>query len=506
MIKSRWSDVSVSESLLFAASVGAVAIYVVVGAGRPIWLDEAKTILIARCSFSGIVEALRHENNFPFYFFLLSVWMRWFGDSEIALRIPSAIFYLAGGAAAFALGRRVSSASRGAWYSALFYLCSPLAVLQAQNIRMYSLLGLLSALSTLVFIRLFFDNDRSAKTRALFVLVNAAGILTHLWFAFVLAAQLLAVMVFQRERLRACLTGMFIAGLPFLVLWAGPLRDQIHNRATDWMALYPARLLVFAPLEFYGFFIASLYYTLATYAWASADEGRRAPLRAERKIPLLFLIFAASMAFPLLVSLVRPIYSPGRYAIIALPPLAVLLAAVFSNLFPRVLAPLLCFPLLALGVVNQVVHRNDVVNADSPAGQSDRATAQFLLQHAAPGDAIVLTSTTQPAADYYLRRADALGRFVEVSFPKEGTHPGSEDSVVAPERRGALEAEARATATRLAQTAASGHKVWLYDGGGLGDLLDLLKRHLNSVLPQPRVHLFSGPNHDRILEYHGAGS
>jgi len=37
-------------------------------------------------------------------------------------------------------------------------------------------------------------------------------------------------------------------------------------------------------------------------------------------IPLLFLIFAASMAFPLLFSLVRPIYYPGRYAVIALPP------------------------------------------------------------------------------------------------------------------------------------------------------------------------------------------
>jgi uncharacterized membrane protein len=431
--------------------------------------------------------------------------MRWFGDSEIALRILSAIFYLAGGAAAFALGRRVSSASRGAWYSALLYLCSPLAVLQAQNIRMYSLLGFLSALSTLILIRLFFDNDRSSKTRALFVLVNAAGILTHLWFAFVVAAQLLGIAVFKRERLWGCLAGMFIAGLPFLVLWAGPFRDQIHDRATDWMALYPARLLVFAPLEFYGFFVASLYYTLATYAWASANEGRRAPLRAERKIPLLFLIFAASMAFPLLISLVRPIYFPGRYAMIALPPLAALLGAVFSNLFPQALVPLLCFPLLALGVINQVVHRNDVVNAGSRVAQSDRATAQFLLLHAARGDALVFTSLTRPAAVYYLRRAGALGRFVEVNFPQGETHIGSEDSLLTPERRKALEAEAIATATHLAQIAGSGRKVWFYDGGGLGDLLDLLKRHLDSTLPPPRVHPFSGPGHDRILEYRGAG-
>jgi len=59
---------------------------------------------------------------------------------------------------------------------------------------------------------------------------------------------------------------------------------------------------------------------MATWAWSWANAGRRAPLLQERMIPLLFLIFAASMAFPLLFSLVRPIYYPGRYAVIALPP------------------------------------------------------------------------------------------------------------------------------------------------------------------------------------------
>jgi uncharacterized membrane protein len=326
------------------------------------------------------------------------------------LRILSAIFYLAGGAAAFALGRRVSSTSRAGWYSAFFYMCSPLAILQAQNIRMYALLGFLSALSTLLLIRLFFDNDRSTKTRVLFVLVNAAGILTHLWFAFVVAAQLLGVAVFKRERLRACLAGMAIAGLPFLVLWAGPLSDQLHNGATNWMGIYPTHLLPFAPLDFYGVLNASVYYVMAAYAWTSTTKDKRAPVLKDRMIPLSFLIFTVSLAVPLLVSLIRPIYYPGRYAIIALPPLAALLATVFSNLCPRVLLPLLCFPLVVLGVVNQVVHRSDVMSAQSPVGPSDRKTAEFLLKYAVPGDALVFISLTRPATDYYLRRAGAAGR------------------------------------------------------------------------------------------------
>jgi hypothetical protein len=143
------------------------------------------------------------------------------------------------------------------------------------------------------------------------------------------------------------------------------------------------------------------------------------------------------------------------------------------------------------------------MSAQAPVGQSDRKTAEFLLQHAVPGDALVFTSLTRPAADYYLRHAGAAGRFVEVSFPKENEiHPSWEDSVVAPGRRTALEAEATATATHLAQIAASGREIWFYDGSEVGDLL---KRHLSSALPQPRMHPLSGPFHIRVLEYGGAG-
>jgi hypothetical protein len=487
-----------------------VTIFVVVGVGRPIWEDEAATIQISNQSFAGIVESLRHENNFPLYFFLLSVWIRAFGDSEIALRVLSATFYLGGGAAAFVLGRRVSSMRRGAWYSAFFYLCSPLAVVQAQNIRMYSLLGLLSALSTLVFIRLFFEPRRHARgvgACALtpywpaFLLINALGILTHLWFAFLLASQLLALLVFDRSRLRACVAGMAVAGLPFLVLWIGPFRDQLHNGATNWMATYPARLLVLVPLEFYGLRNALMYYGMAAYSWAAASAAKRRPLLHPPMIPLLLLLFTASLAFPLLVSLARPIYYPGRYAVIALPPLAVLLATVLSTLFPRTLLALVCFSVLALTLVYHVVHRDQVPDFDLPAGQSDRTTARFLLQHAAPGDALVFTGLTRPAADYYLRRAGAAGRFVEVNFPKENDrHPGWADSAVAPDLRHALEAEAAATATHLQQIIAAGREVWLYDGSSVGELL---KQKLDATLSPPQVHPLSGPSHRRVLEYSG---
>ena len=55
----------------------------------------------------------------------------------------------------FPSGQVRFSGDRRGLYSALFYGVSPLAIRQAQNIRMYALVGLLTALSTYFFLRLF---------------------------------------------------------------------------------------------------------------------------------------------------------------------------------------------------------------------------------------------------------------------------------------------------------------------------------------------------------------
>src|SRR5687767_10835676 len=106
-----------TERVLVVAALAAAVIFVAVGMGRPVWLDEANSVLIADRSMSGILEALRRDNNLPLYYFLLSFWIRLFGDSEIALRSLSAVFYLGGCAASWALGMRLTRDRRAAWYS-----------------------------------------------------------------------------------------------------------------------------------------------------------------------------------------------------------------------------------------------------------------------------------------------------------------------------------------------------------------------------------------------------
>jgi uncharacterized membrane protein len=119
------------ERALAVCAVAAALVFIPVGITRSVWLDEAYSVLIAQHGFGGIVDALSRDNNFPLYYFPLSVWMRVFGDSEIALRALSALFYVGGCAAAHALGKRLAGESRAGWCAAFLYEASALAMRQA---------------------------------------------------------------------------------------------------------------------------------------------------------------------------------------------------------------------------------------------------------------------------------------------------------------------------------------------------------------------------------------
>ena len=62
MLQTVWTAKhSAAERLLIPASLVGVAIFVAVGIGRPVWLDEANSVLIASRGFLGIIDSLRHD-------------------------------------------------------------------------------------------------------------------------------------------------------------------------------------------------------------------------------------------------------------------------------------------------------------------------------------------------------------------------------------------------------------------------------------------------------------
>jgi uncharacterized membrane protein len=484
------------ERLLVPAAGAALLVFVTVGIWRPIWLDEAISLSIARDALSGIAERLRNDNNFPLYYFLLHAWTRLFGDSEMAARLLSGAFYVGGTVAMYAGGRWMGLEKRAALYASFFFLASMQAIHQAQNVRMYALLGFLSALSTVCFHREFSTGDGPGWNRALYIAVNAAGLLTHLWYPFVLLGQLAAVVLWRGpRRVAAFLVEGAVAAAPFALLWGPSFRAQLHNGGTahDWMPSLNLGLALRAIGDFYGWIPVAL----ALYAFCAVLLFRRR--RGEggmERFPMACAV--VSLAVPLAISAFKPIYWPGRYTIIALPPLAFAIGATLSRLANRTVLTALCFTILALDVVEHVRTRDINPETGQPAGSSDKATAQFLLRNAQPGDALIFTSLSRTAVDYYLHREHAESRFVEISFPREnGIHIGWRDATASGPRAVMLRAEAAGVIDRLRDLPGKTWVLYGYDPA----VSEILKAQLDGKLTFRKENPLPGPFNTVVLEY-----
>ena len=470
------------ECLLVVLSFFALLLFVTIGIYRPIWLDEANSILVASQSFSGIVDKLRHENNLPVYYFFLALWMRVFGDSEAATHALSGLFYICGTVTTFLLGLSLFRDRRTAYYCAFFYLASTQAIRQAQTVRMYSFLGFLAAFSLLAFFKLFQRGSRRRWAWMLYCVVNAMGLLTHVWFFFLLAAQMVALVLWlPRVTRKQFFLTMLVSSLPFLGLWSPFFIEQLSNGATSWMPRFDLRFVTNTLFEFYGGSrVGPLFYGAYTILVLLGDRQHLKRFLTGETARILLTLCVVALATPLLVSVLKPIYWPGRYTIIGLAPLAVFLGATVAQSAPRPPLMLLCTAVLLTLTAVQIMTREYNWEFETPAEQSDRATTQYLVQHAAPGDVLLFTSLSRAAVDYYLHRFHMEGRFIELSFPDEiSTHLSWRDNAAVLQRRDSLELEANGVVAMLENLLREdGRRIWLLYGADR-EVSDILKDKLD---------------------------
>jgi mannosyltransferase len=490
------------ELLLIPTAAAAMLVFVFAGIDRSIWLDEANSVSIASGNLHSIVERLTNDNNFPVYYIVLHYWMRLFGDSELALRLLSAICYVATAVTIYFGGRQLFRGPRPALYAAFCYLISTQAVHHAQNVRMYALLGWLSAASTVLFCRIFFRGIPSRRSWAWYVAVNAIGALTHLWFAFVFLAQFAAVLSCCPKRLRAFLLAAAAASLPFFVLWSPVLWAQLHNGATRWMPPFEPIFALHVLLDFYGGPVGLLFYVLCGTLILYHSPQTRPSLHGGALARALIVCVGVSLFLPLIISIFKPIYWPGRYTIIGLAPLALLLGAALARSAARPALVVFCYGTMAVAAAAHIRARD--VNSESglPGLQSDRSAAQFLVRLARPGDVLIFTSLSRPALDYYLRQANAGSRFTEIGFPQENSvHLGWGSTSVDDRRRQVLKAEAEGDVSHAANSLTSSEaRAWVlygYDGAVSRILKDELDRRLTFQREIPLV----GPYYLSLLEY-----
>jgi hypothetical protein len=199
---------------------------------RPLWVDEAFSVLYATIDWAEVIQLRRTGTNPPLYHFLLSGWVALFGKSPAAIRCLSVCFGIASLPLLFALARRLGGRHLAVMATGLLAL-SNLSIAYAREARFYALTQLLSLAGSLLLLRLIEHARR--RDAAWYALSMSLLVWVHTYGWFVLAAHVVWFAVAVREwqppsqRRRTIMLGLSslaAVGLSFTP-WLPVLREQV---------------------------------------------------------------------------------------------------------------------------------------------------------------------------------------------------------------------------------------------------------------------------------------
>ena len=360
------------------------------------------------------------DTNPPLYYLLLWAWTRLFGTGDAPLRLFSVLWAVAALPLVTSLARRTGGAA--AVLPALVLAAfAPVGLYYAVEARMYSLLWFLACV--LAWATLGLGRSREGPIAegprteeppngaflprpallVLWVLAAAAGLLTHYFFAFVVAACAGWLLTRPGAR-RAALGAGAAAGLLVLPWYLQVPASLDRWRLTaGWLDGFPPwREALLAPVKLLWFHLGSFGHwgwppwTLwpAVVAWALAGAAALSSRRARAALctPACALLWAWTLAAclgPTLFDLLLDTESAvvGRYALAGMPATLLLAAAALAALRPAVRASLLGLILLAW-----VPGAWDVAGTNFRMWVPSRPIAASLDAWAQPGDLVILHS------------------------------------------------------------------------------------------------------------------
>jgi mannosyltransferase len=363
----------------------------------------------------------------PLYSLGLHLWTGIAGDSEWALRLPSALLGVALVAAISRLSARwlgEETAVPAAWLAA----GSPFLVWYAQEARNYTLLMLCACLATSILLGL--GRRMSAKGGVGYVVAAWAGLLSNLSFALLGAVHLRWWLATPGSRARRLVRAASVAAA--LLLLASPWVPGIR-RIWDWQRLHPSRTVATTETPLRGtttFHAAAIPFAAASFAVGTTLGPPVRELRAHPGLatlrPYLLPLGLAAFVFGMLTVLgARALHRRGRlgeavlwivvptalvsyfalqnfkvfhprYLSVAAPGYLALLAAGLADLSPRWRAGFATAIAVLWGLSLQ--HHF----FDPRYGKEDmRSAGAFLTARAVPGERIVAANTEELIFYYY---------------------------------------------------------------------------------------------------------
>lgn len=183
----------------------AVVAAIIVGAVLRLWnlgdesirLDEAQGIWQAMHSVEYIKWYMVQNVHLPFHNILLHTWIKLFGHYEATVRLLAAIPGILSLPAILLLAQEMLKSRKAAFLVLLLASLSPFWIWYSREIRMYTLLTLVTTLSYFFYLR----SIRYVRLSdfLFYTVLNTIGIYTHYFFNFVLLVQAIFFFVAWRS-------------------------------------------------------------------------------------------------------------------------------------------------------------------------------------------------------------------------------------------------------------------------------------------------------------------
>ena len=445
------------RALVLVMALAAFALYLHRAEAKSIWWDESlslrraqqdvATILSNRIAFPGSVSIDQHP---PLYFLLLHATIRLLGESDLALRFPSALCATLLVPLLYAVGARLRGARAGVLAAALG-AASPFVLWYAQEVRMYTLVTCLALLALYGLWRA--TVERRWGWGLVGALAAAAALATQYLVALVLAAEaLLGLLLWAATRRGAPtgarpaglagLAGLGVLGVAGVVLGRGalgvmaspaagrehvPLLEMLRdtlNASSLGATVDPASPLVLAlDLVFLAAFLAGVVSLWRRPPAALSPGGGAAGdgARLVGPVGLVGILLAPVAGLWVFSLVVQPIYMGSRYVIMASPAFYLGVGVGVDALWQRrrLAGALLAAALLvAMGISDY----RYFTHPDYRTKEDHRSAARHVAAHEAVGDAILLTAPENITAFSHYYTGD-LPIFPVPTIPLSGQQP-----------------------------------------------------------------------------------
>jgi uncharacterized membrane protein len=388
---------------------------------QSLWNDELSTWEQSHYeSLSEVIEYGVRPHPYPPGFQILIYYVEQFvGQSEIILRLPSAIAGVLTIIAMYFLARRIYS-HREAVIAATLTAFSYQPIYYSQEARAYSFLLLLAVLTAHAWFRLRDELESHALSKgtvAAYVATAVAAIYTHHFGLLLIGFQLCGLLFLflnQRwaaQRVVAIGAGIGLAYLPWLAYLIEDFDDQplylpspgLHSITGYW------RFLFFDTSGYLAWFTLTI--CAVAIAKSVASKSRPGPPRGSRKAALRShtVLVAAWLVIPYAMAFVRSITAApilnNRNMLICLPAAFLLLSRAITVVIPQVRPQ----ALVTAGIAVILIYGPFVKGGyyEHPRKEQFREAAAAVVANPTPIESthIIAYAWSKLSFDYYLERA-----------------------------------------------------------------------------------------------------